>query len=134
RGRGAPARPQHPGAPGASQARAALVVHDGAVVEATGRVIAAPGKPVVYCPDLPQPAIGYPPGQEPAPSCPPGYAVTVIGVRLDQLTGVRTVRGVLVGDATLRGTWHNRVITVTRQSTPTQYPVPQGPPEHPPCP
>ena len=131
---GGSAPTQQPGAPRASQNPAALVVHDDDVVEATGQVIAAPGKPVVYCPDLPQPAIGYPPGQEPAPSCPPGYAVTVVGVRLDQLTGVTTVRGVRVGEATLRGTWHDRVITVARQSAPTQYPVPQGLPEHPPCP
>ena len=40
-------------------------------VEVGGEVIAAPGKPPVFCPPRTRTlAIGYPPGKEPAPTCP----------------------------------------------------------------
>ncbi len=113
---------------------ATLVVHDGDLVEATGQVIAAPGKPVVYCAPHAETAIGYLPGHEPAPTCQEGLAVTLVGVDLDRLSDARTVKGVRVGQATLRGTWQERTITVTEQSPPghPQYRS-TGPPEKPPC-
>jgi hypothetical protein len=59
----------------------------------------------------------------------------VVGVDLDRLADARTVKGVRVGTATLRGTWHNRTITVTAQSAPARAAAgSEGPPEHPPCP
>ncbi len=89
-----------------------LVVHDGDTVEATGKVIAAPGKPAVFCPNLASPAVGYPPGKEPAPSCDAQFAVPLTGVDLTKLSDRRTVKGVVEGGVTLRGIWRDRSIAV----------------------
>jgi hypothetical protein len=117
-----PARAANPGStPGSSLPPrpdpATLVVRDGALVEAYGLVVAAPGQPVRFCPNLPTPAIGYLPGHEPAPDCPAAMAVTVVGVDLGALAEPVTVRGVRAGSAALRGTWHDGTVTVTAQST-----------------
>lgn len=109
-----------------------LLVHNGDKVEVSGSVIAAPGKQPVFCPNLPVPAIGYPPGQEPAPSCPPQFEVKLAGVDLGRLTGLTTTKGVRSGGARLVGIWNDRTITVQEQTapvatTPTPYrpsPVP----------
>ncbi|HEY3001337.1 MAG TPA: hypothetical protein VGJ44_03215 [Kribbellaceae bacterium] len=108
----------------ATTGAAALVVHDGDTVEAVGRVIAAPGKPVVFCPDLPGPSVGYLPGHEPAPTCPDQYAIPVTGVDLTELSSPRTVKGVTEGGATLRGIWRDRSIEVQQQSAPKQRRAP----------
>lgn len=73
---------------------AGLVLRDGMVVEADGVVVAAPGRPVRFCPALPTLATAPVVGQdEPVPDCPDGLAVTVREVDLDALADPATVRG-----------------------------------------
>jgi hypothetical protein len=112
-----------PNGPAARVDPATLVVRNGDLVEASGKVIAAPGKPVVLCPPLAEPAIGYLPGKEPAPTCPATLAVTVVGVDLGRLAEPATVQGVRTGYAMLRGTWKDRVVTVTAQGPPAAEPA-----------
>jgi hypothetical protein len=90
----------------------ALLVHDGDTVEATGRVIAAPNAPVKFCAPAPQ-AIAA--GDGP-PDC--LFWVEARGVDLDALADRSVIDGVVVGMATLRGTWQSRVLTVTSQPPP----------------
>jgi hypothetical protein len=118
-----------------------LIVHDGDTVEVTGRVIAAPGQPVVFCPPRastrdPQVPVVRPgetptPVEPPAPTCPAALAVTVSGVDLHRLSHPETAQGTRIGWATLRGIWHDRSIDVTEQTAPKQ-PTPR--PDDVPCP
>jgi hypothetical protein len=64
------------------------------------------------------PAIGYPPGKEPAPSCPADISVKLIGVDLERLTDASTIKGVRSGQARLVGTWQDRTVTVQEQTAP----------------
>jgi hypothetical protein len=94
------------------------LVRNGDRVELSGQVIAAPGKPPVFCAPHAVAAIGYPPGKEPAPTCPAGLSVKVIGVDLDRLTDASTIKGVRSGQARLVGTWQDRTVTVQEQTAP----------------
>lgn len=93
---------------------AALVVHDGDVLEASGQVIAAPGGPARFCAPAPVPAIGRD-GDAP-PEC--SLGVTVTGLDPAKLTGAAVLEGVTVGRAKLRGTWRAGVLQVTEQGPP----------------
>ena len=129
--------PTDPANQGSQQSSASdLIVHDGDTVEVTGQVIATPGQAVVFCPPRatrrdPQVPI-VPPGESPTPegmdsdsTCPATLAVTLTGVDLERLSSPATVQGTLIGQATLRGTWHGRSIDVTEQTAPRQTaPVP----------
>lgn len=97
------------------------LVRNGDLVEVTGTIFAAPGQPVVYCPNLPST------GESPATTCPARLAVTLTGVDLDRLTNPGTRNGVRFGDATVRGIWHDRTIDVREQTPP-----PAEPPVRPP--
>ncbi|GAA1601846.1 hypothetical protein GCM10009789_65050 [Kribbella sancticallisti] len=102
-----------------------LLVRNGDKVTADGVVIAVPGKDPVLCADLAQTAIGYPPGKEPAPSCPASFAVKLVGLDLDKLSNPTTTKGVRSGTAHLVGVWSNRTITVQEQGPmPTSKPDP----------
>ena len=92
---------------------AAMVVDDGDTVEASGQVIAAPGKPARFCAPVPVPAIGR---IDAPPACSPGIDVT--GLDPAKLTDVTVVKGVTVGQARLRGTWRAGVLEVTEQGPP----------------
>ncbi len=112
-----------------------LLVRNGDRVEVAGTVVAAPGKPVVWCPDIPK-AMTMPGGRgEIVPSCADRYAVTVTGVDLDRLSQPRTVKGVRAGEATLRGSWQDRTIAVDEQlPRPQQLSTPTPtPPDRVPC-
>jgi len=91
-----------------------LLVRDGDKVEATGEIIAAPGKPVVFCAPHAVRSVGYPPGQEPAPSCPADFQVQLTGFDVGKLTGSR--KGVHYGTARLVGVWQDGTIAVQEQS------------------
>lgn len=112
-----------------------LLVRNGDKVQADGTVIAAPGQDPVLCADLMNDLRGYPPGQEPAPSCPATFAVKLTGLDLDKL-GMKTTKGVRHGTAHLVGIWSDRSIAVQEQGpmvtpTPTpdgEEPVPCAPP------
>jgi hypothetical protein len=94
-----------------------LLIRPGDRVQVDGSVIVAPGKGPVYCPDLPQPAIGYPPGQEPAPSCPAEYSVALKGLNLDRISHRSTRKGVVTGGAKVIGIWGaDRSIQVQEQT------------------
>lgn len=96
-----------------------LLVRPGDKVQVSGDIIAVPGKPVVFCPPYPRTAIGYPPGQEPAPSCPDNLAVTLKGANLDQLTSPQTIKGVRTGTAAVIGIWGaDRSIEVQEHKAP----------------
>ncbi len=104
-----------------------LLVHPGDKVQAGGEIIAAPGQDPVFCPSRPMTLVGYPPGQEPAPSCPAEIAVTLKNVDLDRLGDMRTIKGVRSGTATLIGTWGDRSIDVQEQKAfvaPPATPIP----------
>ncbi|MFF5227802.1 hypothetical protein [Dactylosporangium sp. NPDC000521] len=96
----------------------ALVVDDGDLVEASGQVLVAPGKPARLCAPAPVPAIGRT-GDEPL-SCALGVDVT--GVDPAKLTGASVVRGVTAGQARLRGTWRGGQLHVTEQGPPAAAP------------
>lgn len=95
---------------------ASLLVRDGDRVQVSGEVIAAPGRPVVFCAPHAESAIGYPPGQEPAPSCAPDLRIELTGVDVSKLSGTR--KGVRFGNARLIGTWKDRTIAVQQQLAP----------------
>ncbi|WP_020385735.1 hypothetical protein [Kribbella catacumbae] len=106
-----------------------LLVRNGDRVEVNGGIIAAPGQQPVYCPSRPVIAIGYPPGKEPAPSCPAEYAVKLTGLDLDRLS-LKTTKGVRSGVAHLVGIWNDKTIKVEEQSAyrpPVQAPLPPLP-------
>ncbi|MFF0343790.1 hypothetical protein [Kribbella sp. NPDC004875] len=113
RGQGVQSSPQ-----AVAQSNDQLLVKPGDKVQASGLVIAAPGKAPVFCPFEGGPDIGYPPGKEPAPSCAPEFAVTLKGVDLDRLTEQRTTHGVRSGRAKLVGIWGDRSIDVQQQAAP----------------
>jgi hypothetical protein len=123
-------------ATGNSTDQAGLLVRNGDRVEVDGQVIAAPGKPVLYCAPHAKIAIGYLPGKEPAPACPAGLEVKLTGVDLDRLSSPSTVKGVRSGQAHLTGIWIDRAIAVQDQSAPRpgtpDYRLPQVPCKEPP--
>ncbi len=98
--------------------QAQYLVRDGDRVEATGMVIAAPGRPVVYCPHL----------GTPDASCPANFAVTLTGVDVGRLAEPATLDGIRFGYARLRGIWHDRTIAVDEQAMPDADSL-YGPPE-----
>lgn len=93
-----------------------LLVRDGDKVEASGEIIAAPGKPVIFCAPHAVPAIGYPPGKEPAPACPADLQVKLTGFDTGKLTDTR--KGVRFGTSHLIGVWQGGTIAVQEQSAP----------------
>lgn len=99
---------------------AALVVDDGDVVEASGQVILAPGKPSRFCAPAPVPAIGR--IDDGPPTCSLGVDVT--GVDPAKLDGATVVKGVTVGQARLRGTWKGGALQVTSQGPPVAAAAP----------
>lgn len=107
-----PDRSGSPGPVASAGGEAQYLVRDGDRVEVTGMVIAAPDRPVIYCPGLPTPSA------DDAPSCPDNVAVTLTGVDLAQLAEPATKDGVGFGYARLRGIWHDRTIAVDEQSMP----------------
>ncbi|MFI7064141.1 hypothetical protein ACIBL3_24350 [Kribbella sp. NPDC050124] len=114
-----------------------LLVRDGDRVRVGGQVIAVPGKDPVYCPPLPQAAIGWPKGKEPAPSCPAQYAVTLKNLDLSKLAGAETIKGVRTGQAIVTGVWTGRTIDVQDQERPETRSITAGlkvPPDEVPCP
>ncbi|TCO45446.1 hypothetical protein EV646_10868 [Kribbella antiqua] len=112
------AESKQPASAQGEQANDDLLIRPGDKVQVSGQVIAAPGKAPVFCPPLPTPSIGYLPGKEPAPTCAADFAVTLKGVDLDKLTGVKMTRGVRTGTATLIGTWGDQSIDVQEQKAP----------------
>jgi hypothetical protein len=94
------------------------LVKPGDKVQVSGEIIAAPGKVPVFCPPLMKPAIGYPPGKEPAPTCPDSFAVRLNGLDVDQVTGLKTIKGVRTGLASVTGVWRGGAIDVQEQSAP----------------
>jgi hypothetical protein len=92
-----------------------LQVRNGDRVQVDGQVIAAPGKPVVYCipvaTDLPA-IVGEGPK---APKCEPGAELTLTGVAVDKLPQLTTVQGVQSGFAHLEGIWTDGTIAVDKQ-------------------
>ncbi|WP_371404404.1 hypothetical protein OHA10_01785 [Kribbella sp. NBC_00662] len=105
-----------PFAQGNHQPNDELLVEPGDKVQVSGRIIAVPGKTPVFCAPLAETAIGYPPGKEPAPSCPDEFAVKLNGLDLDQVPGLKTIKGVRTGGATVTGLWGDRSIDVQQQS------------------
>jgi hypothetical protein len=102
-----------------NQANDELLVKPGDKVQVSGRIIAAPGKTPVFCLPLPEAGIGYPPGKEPAPSCPDDAAVKLNGLDLDKIVGLKTIKGVRTGSAAVTGIWRDGTIDVQRQSKAT---------------
>jgi hypothetical protein len=109
-----------------------LLVRPGDKVQAGGEIIAVPGQAPVFCMSRPMTLVGYPPGQESAPSCPAELAVTLKNVDLNRLGRVRTIKGVRSGTATLIGIWGDRSIEVQEQKAFVPQPYPPLPPL--PCP
>jgi hypothetical protein len=103
-------------AQGNQQPNDELLVKPGDKVQVSGRIIAAAGKTPVFCAPLAETMIGYPPGKEPAPSCPDEFAVKLNGLDLDQIPGLKTIKGVRTGGATVTGLWGDRSIEVQQQS------------------
>jgi hypothetical protein len=121
-------RPQSPPqsfAQGNHEPNDELLVKPGDKVQVSGGIIAVPGKTPVFCAPLASTAIGYPPGKEPAPSCPDEFAVKLNGLDLDQISGMKTIKGVRTGSATVTGLWRDGAIDVQQQSAPiTPVPAP----------
>ena len=107
------------------------VVRDGDRVSASGSVVSVPGRPVRFCAPVAQDAIGYAPGQEPAPAyCP--FGVDVEAVDLADLADRREKDGSLEGQTALTGVWRDGKLVVQEQGPPEPY----GEPEQaaaPPC-
>jgi hypothetical protein len=124
-----PDRSGSPGPVAGGGGEAQYLVRDGDRVEVTGKVIAAPERPVVYCPPLSGPS------SDGAPSCPADFAVTLTGVDLGRLAEPGTTGGVRFGYARLRGIWHDHTIAVDEQSTPAAGALNRPPDTDPvPCP
>lgn len=104
-------------APSASAPAPDLVVRDGDQVEASGTVLATPGRPVRFC--APAPSFGDIDG---APAC--TFSVPVTGVDLDTLAEAGRRGAVRFGSARLQGVWRSGVLAVTRQSPPPSTPPP----------
>ncbi|TDU91613.1 hypothetical protein EV138_5222 [Kribbella voronezhensis] len=92
-----------------------LQVRVGDRVQVDGEVVAAPGKPVVYC----FPVVTSLPavvGQGPKPAkCEQGAELVLTGVDVDRLTDLSTVQGVKAGFAHLEGSWGGDKIAVDKQ-------------------
>ena len=98
-----------------------LKVGNGDEVVAKGIVVAAPGRPVVFCPPLPQADAGSVPGEESPPVCSgKPRPVVVTGVDLSLLSKAATRKGVRFGYAELRGVWRDWTIAVTSQGPYTE--------------
>ncbi|WP_328991751.1 hypothetical protein OG394_36120 [Kribbella sp. NBC_01245] len=89
-----------------------LRVRDGDLVEAEGRVIAAPGQPVIFCAPFAEILIGKKPGDE-APSCPLGNRVVLTGLDVSKLTDL--VKGVRFDSIRVTGLWLGGTIAVQQQ-------------------
>jgi hypothetical protein len=113
------AEPAHTLASGNKTDPSGLLVRNGDRVEVDGQVIAAPGKPVVFCQPLPTPAVGGLP--EAPPSCPANHAVKLTGVDLDRLSQPSTIQGVRSGSAHLIGIWTDGSIAVQEQNEPRPF-------------
>ncbi|RZU18677.1 hypothetical protein EV645_0875 [Kribbella rubisoli] len=127
---GQPQSPPQSFAQGNHEPNDELLVKPGDKVQVSGRIIAVPGKTPVFCAPLASTAIGYPPGKEPAPSCPDEFAVKLNGLDLDQISGMTTIKGVRTGSATVTGLWRDGAIDVQQQSapvTPVPTPLPKLP-------
>jgi hypothetical protein len=111
-----------------------IPVRDGDHVGAYGQVVAVPGRPVRFC--APTMTLDTGPGGD----RPPAYCdvgVTLLGMKLDQLTQRREQAGVVSGEGWVEGTFRAGTLTVTRQGTPPPGAVAEpdsSVPERPPCP
>ena len=93
------------------------VVRDGDRVSASGSVVSVPGRPVRFCAPVAQDAIGYAPGQEPAPAyCP--FGVDVEAVDLADLADRCEKDGSLEGQTALTGVWRDGKLVVQEQGPP----------------
>lgn len=101
-----------------------LRVRDGDLVAAEGRVIAAPGQPVIFCAPFAEIAIGKDPGADQAPSCPIGNRVVLTGLDVSRLTDL--VKRVRVDSIRVTGLWLGGTIAVQQQ-----LPIPGGTTEDP---
>ncbi len=111
-----------------------LVLRVGQRVSASCRVVAVPGRPVRFCAPVPEPAIGYTRGHEPAPTyCDQG--VDVEGVNLSTLSNrfekAGAVRGFASLDVVYRG---HGVVSVVHQAPRRVPEQSDNPPEQVPCP
>lgn len=100
-----------------------LLVRNGDKVEINGQIVAAPGKDALFCPQLPSTLPVFAPGKEPAPSCPPGLSVKLLGLDVSKFG---ETKGVRTGEAHVTGTWNDGAITVEQQSAyvpPVQEPA-----------
>jgi hypothetical protein len=99
---------------------AELVVREGDLVQATGMVRIAPGRPARFCAPAPT-SLMHREGTEEAPGCTHGIPVENVDAdRLSQIAAYGTVR---TGFATLTGVWRSGVLQVTRQSAPAAPPA-----------
>lgn len=123
--------PEQSGAPvvTAGADPAGLVVDDGDLVEASGQVIVAPGRPARFCAPAPVAAIGR--TDDAPPECALGIDLT--GVDAARLSDRSLVKGVTVGQARLRGTWRAGTLQVTDQGPPAAA-APTGFDDSVPCP
>jgi hypothetical protein len=105
-----------------------LQVRNGDRVQVDGQVIAAPGKPVVYCFPI-HSILPLIPGDPKPPKCAAGEEVVLTGVAVDSLPRLSTIQGVKSGYAHLEGIWADGKIAVDKQGpvasmpdTPTKVP------------
>ncbi len=117
-----------PGAPPISD-QAALT--DGAAVTGTGTVVAVPGRPARFCGNPSSPAIGYRPGEEPAPTfCELG--IDLVDLDLGSLPDPRIKNGATQDLITLTGVIRDGTVTVRTQQPPVDRDVRLV--QEPPCP
>jgi hypothetical protein len=91
------------------------VVRDGDRVAGQGFILALPGRPVQLCGPLGGiPRVDPRPDEQQVPE-PCRNALTVIGIRLDQLTDRHAVGGAVWGWARVEGVYRSGTLTVTRQ-------------------
>lgn len=93
-----------------------LVLRDGDLVGAAGRVVAVAGE-VRFEPPLPRHLVYFPPGSEPAPVF-SGVGVASHGVDLSALHDRFDKDGAVEGFATLHGRWDGGALQVTGQGPP----------------
>lgn len=126
RGRAPDARPTMT----AQQAADAAIVHDGDVVQAQGRVVAARGAATRFCVPVP-----VPDGRGGGPSisaC--SFGVDVTGVDLAELSMRREQAGTVEGFANLRGVYRHGTVEVTSQGKFRAVAPPRPAWTAPPCP
>ena len=109
--------------------RPSYLVRNGDRVEVTGQVIAATGKPVIYCPPLASPGTTT---DDQAPTC-GDFAITLDGVDPARLAKRTTHSWGVDGYARIRGVWQDRTITVGEQTAPPADEL-TGPPDKDPVP